>query len=100
MRTEKNYDFRKEMLQKHKANLLDPKYIPEESMVEITGEYFIVIPEDSNEVLLTGAQDLQEYLFTSMKRSLSLLRSRDLTELPGKSILVGTYEQLGMKWEH
>lgn len=99
MQKQQNYDFRKEMLQIHKENLLDTKFVPEDGMVKITDAYTIVIPESAGDVELIGAQDLQKYLFTSMKVSVSLEASSDWAALPTNSILVGTYQQLNKDWE-
>lgn len=100
MEKQQNYDFRKEMLQKQKPGMRDFGFVPEEDMVEVTKAYTIVIPEAAGEVLEVGAQDLKEYLFTSMKVSLRLVRSEDPTGIPAPHILVGTWEQLGKTWEH
>lgn len=93
-----NYDFRKEMLEKHKKNLMDTGFVPSGNMVEVTGEYVIAVPESAQDVLMVGAEDLRDYLFTSMKRSLLLVQMQDPAAQPGKTIVVGTAKQLGREW--
>lgn len=92
-----NYDFRQELLQWHKPGLLCNDYVPEPNMVHVDERFCIVVPEDSTEVLLTAAKDLQDYLFTSMGCSVALRRT-DISISPQYSIIVATAEQLHINW--
>ncbi|NLC43039.1 MAG: hypothetical protein GX783_02020 [Clostridiales bacterium] len=78
--TEKNYDFRKRMLEVHNSNVRDYDLLPQDNEVEVTEEWEIVISENSDRVILTAAKDLQDYFFTSMGLSLRLVRSDNIKE--------------------
>lgn len=91
---QKDYDFRQELMQWHRPGLRCA-YTPstdELSMENIT----IVVPKDGGEVLLTAAQDFQDYLFTSMDCSAALSRSK----ASGVTLIVGTYAQLSKAWDY
>ena len=92
---EQNYDFRKELMQWHRPNLRCD-YAPGADEVSLDDTFTIVIPKDSGEVLVTAAQDFQDYLFTSMDCSAALSRGK----AAGKTICVGTYTQLGVAWDY
>ncbi len=88
------YEFRKELLQIHRPDILDKAYCPKAGEVLIDEDWSIVIGDDCGRVLLTAAQDLQDYLFTSLRVSVAVKRRKDLQNLPGKTILVATNAQL------
>jgi len=91
---QKDYDFRQELMQWHRPGLRCA-YTPgadELSMENIT----IVVSKDSGEVLLTAAQDFQDYLFTSMNCTAALSRGKAY----GVTLTVGTYAQLGKVWDY
>lgn len=92
------YEFRKEMLQIHRADILNEQYTPKADEVCIDS-WNIVIAKNSDRVLLTGVQDLQDYLLTSLNASVAIRRKSDLTNLPTKTILVATCDQMGVQWE-
>jgi len=66
--------------------------VEEVSLERIT----ILIPKDSGEVLLTAAQDFQDYLFTSMDCTAALSRGN----ASGMTLTVGTFVQLGKPWRY
>lgn len=92
------YEFRKEMLQIHRPDILNDGYVPKANEICIDG-WNIVIAKNSDRVLLTGVQDLQDYLLTSLCASVAIRRETNLAQLPAKTILVATCEQLGIQWE-
>lgn len=71
---ERNYDFRKKLLQAHLENLRDLNRKPAEEELEIKNNFVMIIPENAGQVLLTAAKDFQDYLFTSMDVSVLLQR--------------------------
>lgn len=95
-----NYDFRKELLQVHRKDLLDSSYIPDSGMCRVSGQYTIVFSPDSCDLLRTAALDLQDYLQTSMRCSLAVKQAEDLSKLPDKYILIATAAQLDSVWAH
>lgn len=97
---EHNYEFRRQLLQIHRPGLRCDGYVPEADSVRIDDSFCIVIPEDSSQVLCTAAQDLQDYLFTSMECSVALRRVRDPACLPQPCILVAEAARLGKSWEY
>lgn len=96
---EQIYQFRQDMLQVHKPDLLCADYKPAANDVHIDEQFCIVIPENSSEVLTTGALDLQDFLFTSMKCSVPVYRRKDLQDVTAKSIVIATSDWLGRLWE-
>lgn len=95
---EHSYDFRKRLLQVHRPGLRCEGYIPEADSVGIDDRFCIAIPESCSEVLSTAAQDLQDFLFTSMGCSLALRRVKDPACLPRPCIFVAEAAQLGRSW--
>ena len=96
---EQIYAFRQDLLQVHKPNLRCTGFQPTAEMISIDERFCIVAADDSGEVLLTAAKDLQDFLFTSMKVSVPLYLRRDLTDLPSHSILVATAHRMGTEEE-
>ena len=92
------YEFRKEMMQIHRPDIADLNYLPKAEEVGIDECWSIVIARHCGRVLITAAQDLQDYLLTSLNVSVAVKRREKLTELPAKTILVATCEQLGTAW--
>ena len=94
-----NYDFRKELYQVHRPDILDKSYVPGADEICIDDSYVIAISRDASRVTKTGALDLQDYLFTSLDVSVAVKRMDLKGELPQKAIVVGTCEELGKTWE-
>ena len=92
------YEFRKEMLQIHRPDILDSAYIPKDNEVCIDN-WSIVIAKNTGRVLYNAVQDLQDYMLTSLISSVAIQRRTDLGGLPPKTILIATCEQLGIDWE-
>lgn len=93
------YEFRKEMMQIHPRDIVDLRYEPKAEEICVDEAWSIVIPKSCGRVLFHAAQDLQDYLLTSLNVSVAVKRRESLHELPPKSILIGTAAQLGKLWE-
>lgn len=89
------YEFRKEMLQIHRPDILDRAYVPSADEVAIDDRWSIVIPSKAGQVLLNAAQDMQDYLFTSLGVSVAVKRRENLSSLPANTILVAVMDKLG-----
>jgi len=63
---EKNYDFRKRMLEVHERDIRNTSLKALANEFEIKNGFTIVLQEDSDDVVLTAAKDFVDYLFTSM----------------------------------
>lgn len=96
---QKNYEFRKEMLEVHRADILDAAYQPEAGMLKIDDTFHICIHSDADRVVTTAALDLQDYFFTSLQVSVAVKRCRNLSEAPENAIVIGTWEQWGQSWQ-
>ena len=92
------YEFRKEMLEIHRPDTLNPQYVPQEGEILI-GDWSIAVAKNCDRVIYTGVQDLQDFLLTSLNASVAICRMENMTDAPARTIRVGTCEQLGMKWE-
>ncbi|MBQ7109196.1 MAG: hypothetical protein IJN99_02400 [Clostridia bacterium] len=71
LKTEKNYEFRKEMLQVHEKDIRNKALLPSTTEFEIKNGFVINIPQD-DEVILTAAKDFADFLFISMGVSAQL----------------------------
>ncbi len=69
MRNEQKYEFRKRLLNIHRKDVRNFDILPDENELELKNGVNIIIPEKSEEVMITGAKDFTDYLFTSMKVS-------------------------------
>lgn len=63
---EKNYAFRKRMLQIHQVDLRDANLLPGEDEFEITDGFVVDLSKVQGEVVLTAAKDFQDYMLISM----------------------------------
>ena len=97
---QKNYDFRKELMQWHRSGIRCRDFVPQSDLVLIDERFCIVILADSQEVLTTAAQDLQDYLLTSMECSVAIRRVSDPAHVPANSIFIATAEQSGKTWHY
>ena len=93
----RNYEFRKELQEIHRPDIRDLSYVPGADEITIDDSWRIVIARDADRVIKTGALDLQDYLFTSLDVSVAVKRM-ELDQIPPKSIVVATFEQLGKTW--
>lgn len=72
LKNERNYEFRKRLLEIHKSGLRDRGRVPSEDEFVITDGCVVQLPEDAGEVMLTAAKDFTDYMFTSMETSVRL----------------------------
>jgi len=70
---ERNYEFRKKLLEVHQSGRRDMELIPCPDEHILTSETNILIPADAGRVLLRAARDMQDYLFISMGLSVRLM---------------------------
>ncbi|MDF2686512.1 MAG: hypothetical protein K0S55_1694, partial [Clostridia bacterium] len=70
--SEKNYEFRKELLEIYKTNRRNYNLIASDKEVFIDKAWEILIPRNAGRVIFNAAKDLQDYLFISMDVSLRL----------------------------
>ena len=68
LKYEKNYDFRKRLLEIHKKDVRDYDVKTPENAFELSEGISIYVP-DKSDVILTAARDLVDYLFISMNVS-------------------------------
>jgi hypothetical protein len=75
---EKNYDFRKRLLETHTPGIREPALKPSGGELEITSSFEIVMPLNPSRIMRRAASDMQEYLSVSMGVDVSLRRSDDM----------------------
>jgi len=63
---EKNYDFRKDLMQVHKSNRRDMSLVPKANEVSLADGICIVLPDNANAVITTAANDFADYMNVSM----------------------------------
>ena len=66
MRKEGNYDFLERLLVVHQPDRRDASTLPEDDEFVFSDTVRVSIPQDADEMLLTSAKDIADYLFTSM----------------------------------
>ena len=94
--TEKNYAFRKKMLQIHQPDLRNMHLNPSKDEFEITDGFVVDISKAYGDVVLTAAKDFQDYLLISM--GVSVLLSKKAVETQNGVIsveIVGEEKSLG-----
>lgn len=94
---ERNYEFRKRLLEVHKPDRRDYSAILQSNEVMVDDNWDIVIPDNADRVMLNAAKDLQDYLFTSMGVSVRLNKVsnnilKNELECNGKKIILVTKE--------
>ena len=77
---EKNYDFRKRLLQVHKPDRRMSWVKAKEGQVEIDSSWCIVLPEDCSALIYGAARDLEDYFLVSMGVSVHLLPHSQVPE--------------------
>lgn len=77
MKSERNYEFRKELLEVHKADIRDFQVKCKDNQLELSDGCVIVIPENSNDVIQTAARDLVDFLFVSMNVSARISKNQN-----------------------
>ena len=75
MKTEKNYDFLKRMRVIHKPHRRKADALPvNHQELLLDASWQILLPVDATSLMIRAAEDLQDYLFTSMEISLPINR--------------------------
>ncbi len=74
---EKNYEFRKRMMQIHKKDIVNVSIMPGEDELVITDGFVIDISQTDSDVVLTAAKDFQEYMLISMNVSVMIARKKE-----------------------
>ena len=74
LQQEKNYDFKKSMLEVHEKDLVDKNIKPNSTEFVFEDGLTIYISEFAGEVILTAVKDFTDYLFTSMGVSVMIKR--------------------------
>ncbi len=92
MTREPNYAFRQRIDQVHRPDRRDLQATPTDNEVAVDHGWRIVIPENASAYLVGVAQDLQDYLFTSMQVSVLLAREGDLEGVGERAIVLATRE--------
>ena len=85
---EHNFEFRRRLNVVHRSNRRDGSLLPRESETVIDDGWRIVVSPEAGEYLVGVAQDLQDYLFTSM--GVSALLVRGVSETAGRRSIVLT----------
>ncbi|MBQ3557602.1 MAG: hypothetical protein IJA11_07410 [Oscillospiraceae bacterium] len=93
MHKERNYDFRKRLLQIHRKDLRDAAILPNENELVLDDGWWIVMPADADEITETVAKDFQDYLYTSM--NLSAMVTKCAEKATEKRIVLGINTDLG-----
>ena len=63
---EKRYDFKRELLNVHKAGLRDFSRKPKDNEFVISDGLAVVVPVDSDKVIMNAVRDFESFLFISM----------------------------------
>ncbi len=90
---EKNYEFRKRMLEIHKKGIRDVSLTLDEKEFEIKNGMSVVIDKNASVVIETAAKDFIDYLYTSMDISVILKKG---TVADGE-IYVGTKAEVSLE---
>ena len=93
------YEFRKELLEIHRPNTRNYNYVPTENTICVDDTWHIEIAADCGIVIQTAAEDLQDYMRTSLGVCVALKSEKSVKKV-GKTIVVATAGQLGCVWEH
>ena len=94
---EHHYEFRRRLAVVHKPDRRDASVQPTENDTLVEEGWSILIPSGCSPVLRTAAQDLQDYLLTSMNVSVLLRPVDDLSPDAGsgeRCIVLGTQQAL------
>ena len=79
LKKQNNYDFKSELLIVHKPDLRDQTAKPNADEFEIFSGTKLLVKNPENSVVMTAVRDFEDYLFTSMNVSISVVKSGDAT---------------------
>ncbi|NLM78761.1 MAG: hypothetical protein GX173_11855, partial [Ruminococcaceae bacterium] len=88
LKKERNYDFRKRLLQIHKKDHRDLRLTAHPDELALTDGFRIILPQGYGEVLYIAALDFIDYLFVSMRVSACLSEDTGSTETNSLRLLV------------
>lgn len=91
LKKEKNYDFRKRMLEIHKKNIRNNQLKAENNETVLEDGAVIYVSENAGEVIITAAKDFVDFLFTSM--NISVRVKKGTAESEENSVIVTTVEE-------
>lgn len=86
LKKEKNYDFRKRMLDIYEKDIIDSTVKPLEDDFVISDGTVVFIPENSSDVIKTAVWDLSAYLFESMNTGIIIKKGENFSKTPFISI--------------
>ena len=75
LKTERNYDFKRELLNVHKRGVRREDLLPENNEFAFTDGVTIYVEDHENRVIMTAARDFEDYLFTSMNVSARIVKT-------------------------
>lgn len=78
LNAEKNYEFRKRLLNIHKKNIKDLSITAKDFEFEIRNGFTLILPEKYGDVTLTAAKDFVDYLFVSMEISAMISKNEPI----------------------
>ena len=81
-----NYEFRKRYSVVHKPERRDTEKKCPKGFIEVDSEWYIVLPDNADVVMMNAARDLEDYFFTSMKVSLKLVRESEAKNVTNKIV--------------
>lgn len=95
--SERNYQFRERLLQVHKPDRRDWDVVPADGQILVDDSWQICIAKDAERVIVTAAQDMQDYLGVSMGVYLPLKRCKDIAAVAKeeKKLVLATVAELG-----
>ena len=76
---QKQYDFKKELLQVHKKDIRDYSKKIESDEVELKNGICIVIPKEESDIIFNAAKDFQDYLLVSMGISAMIAKEGNIS---------------------
>lgn len=91
LKKEKNYEFRKRMLEVHKKNIRNNALLPNDNEIALSDGTIIYISENAGDVITTAAKDFADYLFTSM--NISAYVKRGIAPSSENSVAVTTINE-------
>ena len=94
---ERNYQFRQRLDQIHRPDRCDPDLEPEAGQTVLDDGWRVAVPATASPYVIAVAQDLQDYLLTSMHVSVLLVREPDLgaaAQTGKRTIVLGTAQEL------
>ena len=81
-----NYQFRQRFSIVHKSDRRDTEKKCPKGFIEVDSEWYIILPDNADVVMMNAARDLEDYFFTSMKVSLKLLRKSESKNVTKKIV--------------